>query len=112
MVEELNDHAQRWLDSKCRCTKRHAEGIRLVSKGRAFKPATKSGLPIISKVAPSDLTNTPSNAAHALEFSSGVFVCWDHGSYGLTLGMGTGRLMAQLMCGEKPDLDLFLFDMS
>ena len=36
-------------------------------------------------------------------------MCWGHGSYGLTLGMGSGRLMSQLMRGEKPDIDLSLF---
>ena len=112
MIEELSDGCRRWLNSKCRCAEKHSDGFQLISKGRAFRPATKSGLPVISKVAPSDLTSIPIDAAQTPESSSGVFVCWGHGSYGLTMGIGTGRLMGQLMRGEKPDLDLSLFALS
>jgi len=65
MIEELCGHAQRWLDLEWRCTEKYVDGFQLVSKGRAFRLATKSGLPVISKVAPSDLTSTPTHAAHS-----------------------------------------------
>ena len=109
MIEELLGRARTWLNSKCRCTEKHFHELQLVSKGRAFRQATKSGLPVISEVPPSDLTGGLTHAAQSPTTSSGVFVCWGHGSYGLTLGMGTGKLMGQLICGEKPDLDISLF---
>ncbi|KAL8932035.1 MAG: hypothetical protein Q9216_006990 [Gyalolechia sp. 2 TL-2023] len=112
MIEELIGRAGEWLHLRCRCTEKHADELRLVSKGRAFRPATKPGLPIISEVKPSDLTSDSTDAAPSLESSSGVYVGWGHGSYGLTLGMGTGKLMSQLMRGGKPDLGLSLFALS
>ncbi|KAL8835396.1 MAG: hypothetical protein Q9170_003324 [Blastenia crenularia] len=108
LIEELFGRAQTLLNSKCRCTRKHDDELQLLSKGRAFRPATQSGLPIMSEVTPSDLTSYPAQGSSS---SSGVFVCWGHGSYGLTLSMGTGKLMGQLMCGEKPDLDLSLFSL-
>lgn len=112
MIEELLGRARKWLNSKCRCLEKHANELQLVSKGRAFRPATKSGLPVISEVTPSDLTGDLTISAQSSKSSSGAFVCWGHGSYGLTLGMGTGKLMGQIICGEKPDLDLSLFAVS
>ena len=112
LIEELSDRARTWLNLKCGCTEKHVDELQLVSKGRAFRPATKSGLPVISEVTPSGLTNTATDTAQGPKSSSAVFVCWGHGSYGLTLGMGTGKLMSQLMRGEKPDLDLSLFTLS
>ena len=111
LIEELLDHARKWLASECSCITKHNNELLLVDKGRAFRPATKSGLPVISQVAASDLTSdTVAASQGSMEKpSSGVFICWGHGSYGLTLGMGTGKVMSQLMRGEKPDLDLSLF---
>ena len=112
IIEELMGHARMWLSSRCSCSEKHDHELQLVDKGRAFRPATKSGLPVLSGVKSSDLTGDPVDTAQRAPESdspSGVYVCWGHGSYGLTLGMGTGKLMDQLMRGEKPDLDLSLF---
>lgn len=109
MIKELNDYARTFLNLNCRCAAKHVDGLRIVGKGRAFRPATESGLPVISEVTPSDLTSVSTYKYQGPRSSSTVFVCWGHGSYGLTLGMGTGKVMSQLMRGEKPDIDLSLF---
>lgn len=111
LVEELSGRARDWLNWQCNCTKTHHDSFQLVSKGRAFRPATKSGLPIISEVASSELSSSATTDGQDAKSSSGVFVCWGHGSYGLTLSMGSGRLVSQLMHGEKPDIDLSLFSL-
>ena len=108
MIEELKDRARTWLFSDYKCIEKHTDRIELVSKGRAFRPATKSGLPVISEVKASDLTCDTIETT-SREGSSGVYLGWGHGSYGLTLGMGTGKVMGQVMHGENPDLDLSLF---
>lgn len=65
----------------------------------------------MSEVPPSDLSTKAAEEGRAATSSSGVFVCWGHGSWGLTLGMGSGRLMGQLMRGEKPDISLSRFSL-
>ncbi|KAF7596262.1 Thioesterase super member 4 [Aspergillus hancockii] len=59
-------------------------------------------LPFISEI-PSHLLL--SSEMHSTT-SSGDFVCYGHGSYGITLGMGSGKLMAQLVRNEKTDVDI------
>lgn len=109
MIKDLTDSARTFLNWNCRCAAKHVGELQIVNKGRAFRPTTKSGLPVISEVIPSDLTSVLASTFRGLKSSSTVFVCWGHGSYGLTLGMGTGKVMSQLIRGEKPDLDLSLF---
>ena len=112
IIEELLGRAHEWLNRGCCCKEKHPDKLQLVRKGRAFRPATKSGLPVLSEATTLDLTGEIARTSQNLNSSSGVFVCWGHGSYGLTLGMGTGKLMSQLMRGKTPDLDLSLFALS
>ena len=112
IIESLLGRAHEWLNTGCSCKEKHPDKLQLVRKGRAFRPATKSGLPVISEVTTLELTGGIDHTSQTPNPSSGVFVCWGHGSYGLTLGMGTGKLMSQLMSGKKPDLDLSLFSLS
>lgn len=115
LINELIDHARGWLNWNCTCdlaaeTHHTAREFQLVGQGRAFRPATESGLPTISGVSASGLTDANGTADPASN-PSGVFVCWGHGSYGLTLGMGSGRLISQLMLGEETDIDVSLFSL-
>lgn len=111
LVVELSAHARRWLDWSCRCTEEHGGPVQVVKKGRAFRPATKSGLPLMTEVDFLKLNSESKTGSDTGKCSSGLFICWGHGSYGLTLGMGSGRLMSQLMSGEKPDIDLTPFSL-
>ncbi len=52
MIEELIGRARTWLKLKCMCAENHVDELQLVSKGRAFRPETTSGLPVISEVPP------------------------------------------------------------
>lgn len=40
----------------------------------------------------------------------GMWFAFGHNHHGLTLGPITGRLLAQAICGERPDIDLAPFD--
>ncbi|KAI0098721.1 hypothetical protein GGR51DRAFT_537676 [Nemania sp. FL0031] len=116
IIGELEGYARKWIDWKCNCVSdggyhdNHGS-MQLIGKGRSYRPTTKSGLPIIDKVSPLDLRGYESNSDASLtrELPSGVFICWGHWGYGLTLGMGSGRLMSQLMRGEKLDIDISEF---
>ncbi|KAF2658916.1 FAD dependent oxidoreductase [Lophiostoma macrostomum CBS 122681] len=75
-------------------------GLEIVETGRAFRPTSRSGLPLIAKVKPMALSESR---------KGNVFVNWGHGSYGLTLGPVSGRLMAQTVRQDAPDIDLSPF---
>ncbi|KND89974.1 hypothetical protein TOPH_05321 [Tolypocladium ophioglossoides CBS 100239] len=100
VIEELRGRAREWLNWGCNCAEKHANDFQVVDQGRAFRPATKSGLPIMSEVLSSDISTKGTEDSQAATGSSQVFVCWGHGSWGLTLGMGSGKLMSQVKCQE------------
>ena len=83
-----------------------------MGKGRAIRPATDSIIPLIPKVEAKDIFDNRCILEEADRELSAAFVSWGHGSYGLTLGMGTGKLMSQLVIGKKPDIDMAIFDIS
>ncbi|CVL06785.1 uncharacterized protein FMAN_11881 [Fusarium mangiferae] len=106
LIEEMSRLARKWLNRDCSHHEEHCDDVQIVKKGRAFRPATKSELPVMSKVKPSDIT--PNYTSH----STGIFVCCGHGSWGLTLGMGSGRVMSQTIRGEQSDIDLSPFSLA
>lgn len=112
LVKELSSYAKRWIKWSCKCAGKQHKEFELVGKGRGFRPTTPSNLPIISEVPSSCLAGQSSGRRKATNNSSGMFVSWGHGGWGLTLGMGSGKLMSQLMLGEQPDLDLSAFSFS
>jgi len=81
--------------------------LEIIALGRAFRPVTLSGRPMMAMVEPDKLSHH--NGLHADGGRGNVFLCWGHGSWGLTLGPGTGKLMSQLILGEQTDLDLSPF---
>ncbi|KAI1115079.1 hypothetical protein F5Y14DRAFT_440819 [Nemania sp. NC0429] len=111
MISDLVSYAQKWVNLNCDCLGSHDHDIQLVAQGRAFRPATKSGLPIFDEFPSVALTERSSSISRVKGSPSGVFICWGHGSYGLTLGMGSGRVMSQLMLGEEPDIDISEFSL-
>ncbi|KAJ5711094.1 hypothetical protein N7488_005250 [Penicillium malachiteum] len=81
----------------------------ILAQGRYFRPSTVSGLPIISKISSTFLfcSEKPHSSA-----DSGVFVCYGHGSYGITLGIGSGKLISQLVRNQKTDIDISKFGLA
>ncbi|KAG5787673.1 hypothetical protein H9Q69_013257 [Fusarium xylarioides] len=99
LIHGLSGYARKWLNWNRTRHEWHCDDVQILKQGRAFRPATQSGLPVMSEVKFSDIT--PKDAP----LPTGIFVCWGHGSWGLTLGIGSGRVMSQLMRGETPDID-------
>lgn len=59
-----------------------------------FRPCTPTGLPIISRS----------------EKCANLTIAAGHGMMGLSLGPGTGKLVAELVVGKKPTIDLLRFE--
>jgi hypothetical protein len=74
--------------------------LEIVGKGRAIRPATDSVIPIISEVEAKDISDNRCISEEAGRELNRAFVSWGHDAYGLTLGMGTGKLMSQLVIGK------------
>ncbi len=76
------------------------DDLELVREGLCFRPVSESGLPIISKV-----------AGIELERGGHMYVASGHGPWGITLSLGTGFVVSELLKGTRhraltPELEL------
>ena len=77
-LAKLVSYTDKFLEL-CRRNKHH---LHIVRVGNSFRPARKSALPVIAAVRPSWLSTLGNEA---------FLLCSGHGSYGVTLGMGSGK---------------------
>jgi len=87
------------------------DSLEVLEKGRTHRPTIDRELPILASLTRGDLCGPRISKQQSLYgqgdyAKSGVWVCTGHGRYGITLGLGSGKLMSQLILGEKPDLDV------
>lgn len=108
VISNLMDYTRRFVHTNGHSMDEEIPNPTVLAKGRSFRPSTVSGLPFISKVPPQLLVASEEDHTSCPE----VFVCYGHGSYGITLGMGSGKLIAQLVNNEKTDIDLSKFMIS
>ena len=74
---------------------------RVISQGRSYRPATWNSLPVIAGIPSYNLTTKECGQTRAK-----VFINSGHGSYGVTLGMGSGKLMSQMVLNKQLDVDV------
>ena len=77
------------------------ESLEIVKVGRCYRPIVKQGHPIIADV-PLSLLQEESGSLSTLR----VFFNTGHGSYGITHGPGSGKLMSELVMGKKLSVDI------
>ena len=83
----------------------------VLATGRTYRPTIDRELPIIAHVDPRKLcpVNQTDGNCPVGDLDGppgGVFVCSGHGRYGITLAMGSGRLMSQMIMGDATDFDV------
>lgn len=74
------------------------DDLEVVRKALCFRPWTSSGLPIVAHIdeaLPQDV-----------RVSGGVFIAAGHGPWGISLSLGTGRVVAELIEGIKTSADI------
>ncbi|KAF2648914.1 nucleotide-binding domain-containing protein [Lophiostoma macrostomum CBS 122681] len=77
------------------------DDIEIVSEHLCFRPASKSGVPILGEVAARDLGKGFGEGGGAK-----VWVAGGHGPWGISMSLGTGKVMRDLMAGTKPEVDV------
>jgi glycine/D-amino acid oxidase-like deaminating enzyme len=91
------------------------ESVEVLKEGRAYRPKVAVGRPIIAKLPPKLLfgenaakvgdEDNHSASAH-IDVYGGVFVNTGHNRDGVTLGPGSGKVMAELIRGVKTSVDI------
>ena len=105
VIAELKDYCKTYL----RSSGVDDDEFEILEERRSFRPATQSEIPIISAVPLRLLEADANDTLSTSEAASRVYICTGHGSWGVGLGMGSARLLAQIMYGEEPDIDLSPF---
>ena len=117
-ISEMQAYAKRFLaapqDQQTVQSRAATSTTELVTAGRTYRPLLSRQLPIITRVPANKLLmNARSSKACPADqgevMGGGVYVCYGHGSFGLTDGMGSGVLMSQLILGLKTDVDMDKF---
>lgn len=71
--------------------------LEVVRTGLCFRPVTPRGTPILSRVQDGELGLEKGRG----QAQGGVFVAAGHGPWGISLSLGTGLVMAEMMTGRK-----------
>ncbi|MCH2162631.1 MAG: FAD-dependent oxidoreductase [Phycisphaerales bacterium] len=94
---EIAGYDQPWIKDRLTAlidgATRTIQGIdqaELVAEWAGYRPCTHDGLPVIGRV--------PNQA--------GLIVATGHAMMGMTLGPSTGELVAEMVCGETPSIDV------
>ncbi|KAM5485525.1 hypothetical protein McanCB56680_001825 [Microsporum canis] len=77
----------------------NVDDLELVRESLCFRPYIESGLPIVAR-----LQDTITGATDRL--SGGLFMATGHGPWGISLCLGTGKVMAEMISGIKPSVDV------
>jgi glycine/D-amino acid oxidase-like deaminating enzyme len=81
------------------------DDLEILREGLCFRPVCDSGLPIVSRVKDEHLGLQSSHSAVGREIG-GVFVATGHGPWGISQSLGTGRVVADMVDGIEPEVDV------
>ncbi|KAI2472302.1 nucleotide-binding domain-containing protein [Annulohypoxylon bovei var. microspora] len=79
------------------------DNIEVVREGLCFRPATDRGTPILSRI-PDSCLGPAVNTRSAPE--GGVYLATGHGPWGISMSLGTGKIMAEMIQGRELSADV------
>ncbi|KAK5941250.1 hypothetical protein PMZ80_006527 [Knufia obscura] len=77
------------------------DDLEIVSEALCFRPASKSGVPIITEVPHKDL-----GLGSHVTAGAKVWIAGGHGPWGISLSLGTGVVMSDMISGREPTVDI------
>ncbi len=79
------------------------DDLEIVRKGLCFRPVTPNGRPIITRIPDQKLGNGMMTRGGG---EGGVFLSAGHGPWGISLSLGTGKVLAELVEGKDTSASL------
>ncbi|KAI9000795.1 nucleotide-binding domain-containing protein [Trametes punicea] len=80
------------------------EDIEIRGQALCFRPVSASGRPIITRMHEADLGDGPKPGGH--DGAGGVYIATGHGPWGISLSLGTGQVLSELVLGRKTSADV------
>lgn len=75
----------------------NTDDLEILREGLCFRPASERGTPFVGKIEDSSL---------GVKAAGGVYVAAGHGPWGISLSLGTGKVIAELLSGVEPSADV------
>ncbi|KAH6959015.1 FAD dependent oxidoreductase [Fusarium avenaceum] len=95
-LERLKDLARQVI-------KTDGDELEVVRTGLCFRPVSERGTPYITRIEDVDLRQGYRTRKGS---DGGVYVATGHGPWGISLSLGTGKVMAEMMQGRKLSADI------
>ncbi|KAM0521830.1 hypothetical protein ACHAPE_002392 [Trichoderma viride] len=96
-LEKLKDIARRLIVTPS------GEDLEIVREGLCFRPVTNRGTPYIARLTNEKLAED-TNLKEGEE--GGVFIAAGHGPWGISLSLGTGKVVAEMLSGKSLSADI------
>lgn len=78
------------------------EEVEVVREGLCFRPVTRMGTPILARIPDARLGGIGTRE----EGEGGVFLAAGHGPWGISLSLGTGKVMSEMIEGRGTSVDV------
>lgn len=85
------------------------DDLEILREGLCFRPVSNTGLPIVSRVRDKllgDQTSIRSDHTAVGREIGGVFIATGHGPWGISQSLGTGKVIADMVDGVEPEVDV------
>jgi len=79
------------------------DDLEVVREGLCYRPVTPWGLPIVSRISDRDLGDGVGTRSGE---EGGVFLASGHGPWGISLSLGTGKVLAEMVQGRELSADV------
>lgn len=79
------------------------DDLEVVRKGLCFRPVTRKGTPILARIPDSMLGGNMTTRGGR---DGGVFLAAGHGPWGISMSLGTGKVMAEMVQGLPTSADV------
>ncbi|PON21408.1 hypothetical protein TGAM01_v209709 [Trichoderma gamsii] len=96
-LEKLKDIARRLIVTPS------GEDLEIVREGLCFRPVTVRGTPYIARLTDEKLAEDTSLKEGE---EGGVFIAAGHGPWGISLSLGTGKVVAEMLSGKPLSVDI------
>jgi len=78
------------------------DDLEVLRMALCFRPVTQRGVPFLNRVPDESLGSLSTRCAAG----GGVFLAAGHGPWGISMSLGTGKVMAELIQGKPASVDI------
>lgn len=82
------------------------DDLQTLHEGMCFRPVSDSGVPIVTKMTDTDLGGVKASGECGPGTPGGVYIASGHGPWGISLSLGTGYVVAEMVLGKKTSADI------